>query len=160
MGLHEALKPGVLWNWRWYNAYVRRAGRTHLLRVPVVRREIINVPTWIYRDYERDEYIRNEQSRPDLYHYPGLLGPDFIQRYCTSQQQAESWVYRDWQSDWRTWAQPTRGICQVCQSYALTLPAHAIDGPSGVRQSQGPRGLYSSEAIENWIRYAQGHRDE
>lgn len=161
MGLHDALRPPTGWVWRWYVAYNRRAGRRHLLRVPLVKRENIRVPSWYYNEHDREQYIRRQEQQGPVYLFPHSIyegNPD-IRRLCDRAQAVYRWAVMDWWQDWRHHPQAPRGWCKRCWELAQTLPPQSLDGPENVIQSASSQTMRIDTDLERWIRYEQGHDD-
>jgi hypothetical protein len=162
MGLHDALRPPTTWVWRWYTAYNARAGRKHLLRVPLVLREQVRVPSWYYNEHDRDEYRRRQEAVGPTYFFPYTVYPEspLIQRLCSTTQRAYRWVITDWWQDWRRHEEPPRGWCKRCWELAQTMTPRALEGPPNVIQSSSSRSLEGDdENLTRWIRYEQGYDD-
>jgi len=159
MGLHDALTPDMVWVWRFYNAYVERAGRAHLLKVPLVKREVINAPSWYYTERERDRFIERERALGDAYTFPSLIyESSSILRYCNQTQRAESWTLMPYWNGWSQWDNPQRGVCNTCLNFVQSANRATLDGPSGGRQLTSRRRIDAETDMKEWITFEQGFR--
>jgi hypothetical protein len=164
MGLHDALNPGTIWIWKWYEAYVERRGRAHLLYVPFVKREWIAPPSWLNSEANRDEYIRREQRRGEVWSSPSFIYPDApIQRACKKPQRVQHWAQMNWSARWTEWHMPIRGICNECYLFAKSFNPDKIGNPplhmgDKTIESRGS-GVYDDTVMATWIREAQGYVD-
>ena len=158
MGLHDALTPSSLMVWRFYNAHLMRQGRAHLLRVPLVKREIIHAPNWYYRQTDIDRYIERAESLGDVYLFPGLVYEGApIERYCNVRQQATRWAITEWYSDYWRWESPVRGVCNTCLNFAQSTNRATLDGPAA-EQITALRAINETANLKEWTRFEQGHR--
>lgn len=159
MGLHEALTAGdVKWIWKWYEAVVRRAGRAHLLQVPVVKRLHINTPNWYYTENERRGYMQRETERGETWSWPGYVYSSAeIKRACNQTQEVDYWQNRPWaEEDWWDWNEETRGVCKPCLRFARTLLPDKIKAPSAsyIREMGGIG--RADQSVQGYIEEAHG----
>jgi hypothetical protein len=162
MGLHDALNPEIVWVWRFYTAINERRGRSHLLHVPLVKRLIIHPPRWLYNERERDEWIENERRQGDLWSAPSyvFLGHQRLDKFCNRVQRADHYsTEHDW-NGYRHWEAGKRGICQPCWNHALTLPEKKTMGPVSFDYWHNTAGIRTNTDLKEWLREAQGYRNE